>query len=212
MLTNFPIKRDVLWIKPNIFKEADSSLNQSLDYKTRNDCPIFSSLNNLDYNTGFTIWEPPLTIYGVENQIDLLCKAKWLISDDKWGYASCMEIVYDYTRKFNFKEENANRDKIGLIECQTWDMVFNALINLGYAVRVLIGVNPQFFTDGRTYGKLPLTGDHYKGDIHHFINVTSDKVLDNYAGKWAFNNYFVPISEARKFIVGNTCYAFFLNI
>ena len=83
------------------------------------DCPIFSSLNNLCYNTGITVWEIGKTVYDVENDIDALCKKAGLHSDDKGGYAKCMEVAHEYIHKFDFKEpaENKARDSIDLIIC-----------------------------------------------------------------------------------------------
>lgn len=173
----------------------------------RMDCPIFSTMTNLAYNTGITGY------YDDEEDADKLVKELWLHTDDKWGYSNTFEYIIDDVHKkyietgkikrpdFRWIKLNKNTQKKQILEyVENW-----------YAIRVWISVNKFFLSDAQDNWVVDLYKDYFKyswDDLKHFFNVTKgifnnpDKwkifAIDNYFGSFKYNKYEVDIKELFK--------------
>jgi hypothetical protein len=206
-----------LWVKPNIFKEKHSYNQRSTltQNKMLNDCPIISWLANLVYNCWIQPDNKIEPLYKTEENIDKLAQSLWLHSDEKGWYASVFEVVWNYldTYKFEFESEKDIIKSVQIIKTTKDNLrLIPKLIQLGYAIRVLVWVNKSFFLDGREKWKLENLSN-YKGNLNHFLNITKDWILDNYAWYWKYNFYNCNWEEVlSNLVIGNSIYLFVRNI
>lgn len=198
-------------MKPNIFGQ-EIYMSQKHKSYYRNDCPIFSTMANLAYNTGITGY------YDDEEDADKLVKALGLHTDENWGYANTFEHIIDDVHKryidtwkiktpdFEWKKFSKNKTTI------------RRYLDLWYAIRVWISVNRDFLLDAQDNWKVDLYKDFsmYAGtNLKHFFNITKgtfnnpmkgkEFVIDNYFGTFKHNKYEVDIDELFK-VMYTTCY------
>lgn len=179
------------------------------------DCSIISALVNLNYNCGIQPNSKDEDLYKTEDNIDKLAKSLGLHSDEKGWYAQVFEVVGNYLDNYKF-EKVSEKDIMKQVEIIkiTKDKIklIDKLISMGYAIRILVWVNKEFFTQGRRLWILSKLSQ-YKWELNHFINITEDKIVDNYAWVWKYNSYKCNYKEVLEQLnIWNSIYLFVRKI
>lgn len=154
-------------------------LNQSSKYQYKFRCPIFSFAHNVYFNTW--IWFD----YKDIEKMAQLCKDKWLLSDDKWWYAKCFEICFNYAKTLNLTP------KIRLIKTTSGTATYEQLIYNNYMLRVWLWITKEWLKDIRDNWTID-TIDYSKikwKDFEHFLNIWPIKT-NQYNGEYMIDNYF----------------------
>ncbi len=179
------------------------------------DCSIISALANLVYNAGIQPNAKSEALYETEDNIDKAAKALGLHSDEKGWYASVFEVVWNYIDTYKFEKESEKdiAKQVEMIKIsKDKTLLIDKLISMGYAIRILVGVNKQFFADGREHWVL-WNLVQYKGTLNHFVNITDKFLIDNYSWHWKHNFYTCWYKQVLKELcIGNNHYLFIRKV
>lgn len=153
-------------------------LNQSSNYQYKMYCSLFSFAHNLYFNTW--IWLD----YNDIQEIAKLCKDKWLLDDEKWGFSKCFEVAFDYVKKLNLTP------KIRLIKTTSWTSTYKDLVDNNYMLRIWIWITKEWLKDIRDWAIDTVDYSKIKWeDFKHFLNIWNIKT-NQYNGTYLIDNYF----------------------